>query len=160
RSPSRERCAAGRGAGTGAIRAERRYTRRVQRVARMAHRLPILLAFLAAAAPAAAAALTVYDDALRNGIQDYSYGCGRDFANTDPVHGGSASIAFTGNAFNAVSFAHPGGDLSTVDCPALHFWVHGGAAGGQQLRVIVQHDDAVVADAELDDLIQGGAIAA
>ncbi len=126
----------------------------------MAHRLPILLALLAAAAPAAAAALTVYDDALRNGFQDYSYGGGSDFANTDPVHGGSASIAFTGNAFNAVSFAHPGGDLSTVDYPALHFWVHGGAAGGQQLRVIVQHDDAVVADAELDDLIQGGAIAA
>src|SRR5690606_41824465 len=49
---------------------------------------------------------------------------------------------------------------SDLDYPALHFWVHGGAAGGQQLRVIVQHDDAVVADAELDDLIQGGAIAA
>jgi hypothetical protein len=138
------------------------YTRRTDPVAlRMARLLPVLIACFAAAVPATAVhALTVYDDALRNGFQDYSYGGGSDFANGDPVHEGTASIAFTGNAFNAVSFAHPDGDFAATEYPVLHFWIHGGAVGNQQLRVIVQLDDAMVADAELDGLIDDGAIAA
>ncbi|MEO7433604.1 MAG: hypothetical protein ABIR62_16645, partial [Dokdonella sp.] len=53
--------------------------------------------------------LTVYDDALQNGFQDYSYGGGSNFVNTAPVHGGNRSIALTGNAFNALSFFHDPG---------------------------------------------------
>ena len=104
--------------------------------------------------------LTVYDDALQNGFADWSYGGGSDFASTAVVHGGTKSISFTGNAFNAVSFAQPALNFTTSQYPALHLWVHGGASGGQQLRVILQLDGAAVAQAELDTYVPGGAPAA
>lgn len=121
--------------------------------------LRILLALIfcaAAAMPCVGQELSVYEDTLQNGFQDYSYGGGSDFANVTPVHGGSASIAFAGNNYNAVSFAHPGGDLSTDDYAVLRLWVHGGMAGNQQLRLFLQHDGSIVADAA----IAGGALVA
>ncbi len=117
-------------------------------------------------AVASAQDLSIYDDALRSGFQDFSYGGGSDFANAAPVHAGAASIAFTGNNFNAVSFAHPMQDFTTVAYPGVRFHVHGGMAGGQRLRVYLQLDDGnpntadIVAQAELDTYIAGGAIAA
>src|SRR6187455_3290993 len=116
---------------------------------------------LACIAPGAAAQdLTVYADALQGGFQDYSFGDGSDFANTQPVHAGTKSIAFTGNAFNAVSFAHPTTNFATTQYPGLRLWVHGGATGNQQLRLYLQLDDQIVAQAELDTYVAGGALAA
>jgi hypothetical protein len=129
-------------------------------VKRLFATLAVAVALACPAATALATSLVLYDDALQNGFQDYSYGGGSDFANPAPVHAGTLSIAFTGNAFNAVSLAHPDSDLDTTTWPRLRLWVHGGASSGQHLRLIVQHDDAVVADAALDGYIDGGAIAA
>ncbi|HEU4664835.1 MAG TPA: hypothetical protein VFS55_12480 [Dokdonella sp.] len=130
--------------------------------------LPAALALLSLAPLGARAqSLIVYDDALENGFGDWSYGGGSNFANTTPVHAGTHSIALAGNAFNAVSFTHETGLLSTASYPVLHFWLHGGTAGGQQLGLVLQSNCsaagnpcAVVAQGDLDPYIAGGAPAA
>jgi hypothetical protein len=108
--------------------------------------------------PAMAQNLTIYDDAAQNGFDGgFSYGGGTNLANTTPVHGGTKSIAFTGSNFNAVAFGRAG-SIATADYPILHFWVHGGAAGGQQLRLIV-YNGATTPSAELDTYVSGGIVA-
>jgi hypothetical protein len=119
-----------------------------------------LLVFVA---PVAAQDVPVYTDALQSGFQDFSFGGGSVFANPLPTHSGNASIALTGNNFNAVSFAHPSGAFATATYPRLRFFVHGGATGGQQLRLILQIGDPSVPvrpSVELDGYIPGGVIQA
>ncbi len=84
--------------------------------------LRFVLPFLLAPAALWAQDLPVYDDTLQSGFEDYSYGGGADFGASAPIHGGSKSISFTGNNYNAVSFAHTdagllGGPVS--DSPLL-----------------------------------------
>jgi len=119
----------------------------------------VLLALVATAA--AAQDVPIYADALQNGFQDYSYGATLpDFASTAQAHSGTKSIAFPGDDFNAISLAHPTVDYGTAQYSTLSFWIHGGASGGQQLRIYLQKDGAVVAQAALDTYISGGSIVA
>ncbi|MET0226919.1 MAG: hypothetical protein ABW187_10790, partial [Dokdonella sp.] len=121
----------------------------------------VVAALAAAATHAHASDLLVYDDALQNGFQDYSYGGGSDFANPAPVHGGSLSISLAGDDYNAVSFFHNGGPLAFADHPSLRLWIHGGDTGGQQLTLFLQNSTAgTLASVALDDYIDGGAPAA
>lgn len=118
-------------------------------------------AALALAAVDAHATLVVYDDALRNTFQDYSYGGGSDFDNAAPVHAGTRSIRFDGNAYNAVSFFHAGGALPIAQYPQLHLWIHGGSGGSQQLTLFLQDSGAgTIASVALNPYIGGGAPAA
>lgn len=113
------------------------------------------------AAAHAHADLVVYDDALQNAFEDYSYGGGSDFANSAPVHGGTRSIRFDGAAYNAVSFFHAGGTLDLVQYPKLHLWIHGGDGGGQRLTLFLQDTVAgSIAGVALNDYLGGGAPAA
>jgi hypothetical protein len=123
----------------------------------------ILFALSLFLATTAQAQLTIYDDQLQNSFQDFSYGgvpADFDFASTLQAHGGTKSIRFVGNNFNAVSFARPTPDVTTVQYPAAHFWVHGGSAGGQHLRIYLQLDGGIVANASIDSYIVNGPIAA
>lgn len=131
-------------------------------------RRPLILAALfvaAAAPPVLAQSLIVYDDSLKNGFANWSYGGGSDFFNTQPEHDASVySIAFTGNSNNAVSFTHETGLLSTANYPILHFWIHGGATGNQALTLVLQKNCsaagnpcAIVAQHTLNTFIAGGA---
>ena len=108
--------------------------------------------------------LTVYDDELRNGFVDgYSYGGGTDLAHTVTTYDGSPfSIAFTGASSNAVAFPNETVDFSGGSWTGLRFQVHGGATGGQQLRLQLYNDlgGVPVAEVELDAFIDGGAIIA
>lgn len=112
------------------------------------------------AACAQATDFSIYTDTLQNSFLDYSYGGGSNFAATTPVHSGANSIAFTGNNSNAVSFDHETQALNTTQYPLLHFWVHGGSGGGQHLRLDLQLNGSIVANAVLDTYITGGAIGA
>jgi hypothetical protein len=126
-------------------------------------RLLPALAALALAPTAGAQNLVIYDEALRNGFTgDYSYGGGTDFASTAVAHGGTHSVAFTGNDFNAVSFTNPDTTFAVSQYPVLHFWVHGGTEGGQTLELFVCTDASATscADAPLDGYIAGGSIVA
>lgn len=109
----------------------------------------------------------VFDDAARNGFDPaFSFGGGADFTHATTVYAGTTSIAYTGNAsFNAVAFARAGPpDLLTSQYHTLRFFVHGGTAGGQQLRLYVKRDaetgDTLIVEGELDRYIDGGAIVA
>ena len=106
---------------------------------------------------------TVYDDALRNGfVPGYSYNGSVDLANAAPVHAGAASIAFTSTGDGAVSFPNEDRSFPTSEFAGLRFRVHGGATGGQQLRLQVYSDlgDTLARDVELDAFIAGGSVAA
>lgn len=116
---------------------------------------------LLVASRAVAQDVTVYDDATQNGFNtNSSYGGGYDFASTAQAHDGTKSIALTGNNYNAVAFTHPTVDYTTAAYPSVHFWVHGGTAGGQQLAIQLYLNDVNVASAELDTYISGGALVA
>ena len=127
------------------------------------HRGYLIIIGCALAANAAAQNLVIYDEALRNGfVGDYSYGGGSDFASTAEAHGGTHSVAFTGNDFNAVVFANPDQSFAVSQYPVVHFWIHGGTSGGQTLELFACPDanGSNCADAPLDGFIAGGAIAA
>lgn len=122
-----------------------------------------VVSFLVSAAEAQT--LTVYDDALQNSFTDQSYvNAGSvDFNSTLQPHTGTKSIRFAGDNFGAVVFDRTTlANLSTATYPVLRFWVHGGGAGGQQLRVLLQKDNVYFAGggADVDSFITGGAIAA
>jgi len=117
-----------------------------------------MLSALALCSPARAD-LVVYTDGLDNGFQNYSYGGGSNFANTTPVHAGDRSIAFTGNAFNALSFFHDPGPLASADTPTLRLWIHGGTSGAQHFYLFLQNAGAIVAQASLDDYLPPGGLA-
>lgn len=130
--------------------------------------LTVAALFVAASTPPALAqSLVVYDDSLQNGFGNWSYGGGSNLANTTPVHGGTHSIALTGNNYNAVSFTHESGLLSTANYPILHFWIHGGTSGNQALTLMLQKNCSApgnpcvtVATANLNGFITGGAAGA
>src|SRR6476469_4252319 len=92
--------------------------------------LSVACAIALLAAVSASAQLVVYDDALQNTFQDYSYNNGAPgashFDNTAVVRTGTNSIQLIGFNYNAVSFFHSGGQLTTATYPTLHFWVNGG----------------------------------
>ena len=114
------------------------------------------LAFLAAGA-APAADLVVYDDALQNGFDNWSYGEGSNFANPTPVHAGSKSISLAGNNYNAVSFAKPGAGFTAAAYPSLKLWVHGGSGNNQSLILFLQNTaTSASANVPLNGYISGG----
>jgi hypothetical protein len=75
----------------------------------------------------------IYSDALLNGWQSWGWTT-IDFESTNVVHGGGKAIQVTiGNAWEAIYLHHNALDTSAY--AQLSFWIHGGAAGGQQLQV-------------------------
>ena len=97
----------------------------------------------------------VYDDATRNGFnQACTFGGVTgdfDFANPAPVHGGSASIRFTPESYNAVSWCTPA-TLSTTNLRGLSLWVNGGTTGGQDLQLVFGLAGSPVASVSLVNL--------
>ncbi len=82
--------------------------------------------------------LIVFDDALKNDFQDYSWR-GKDnkastfnFAATTQVRSGSKSIgAIAGEAYNYISFFKPGTLINASDYPGgIRFWVYGSKLSG------------------------------
>lgn len=125
-------------------------------------RLTALCVLAVFASTSAVAQLVVYDDALQNTFQDFSYpnppNGSYDLANATVVHTGTKSIQFVGYNYGAVSFFHSGGQLTTAAYPTLHFWVNGGAASGQRIRLFVYISGAAppIPSAAIDGYIVGG----
>jgi hypothetical protein len=94
--------------------------------------LPILV-LLALPGLSQAASQIIYDDDLATGWSDWSW-ASVDLAATSPVYSGSHSIAVTYTAgWQGLSLYYPG--LVTTGFTHLRFFIHGGGAGGQVLRV-------------------------
>lgn len=79
---------------------------------------------------------SVYTDALQNGWEDWSWSATRDFNSSSQFHGGSKSIGVNLAAWGALSLHHA--DINTGVFTNLTFWIHGGSAGGQQLRIFAE----------------------
>lgn len=74
----------------------------------------------------------VYDDALENAWQNYSWAA-VNLYNTSPVHSGLYSISVTCSNWSALYL-----DISAMSLSGftnLSFWINGGSQGGQQVQV-------------------------
>src|ERR1700690_413944 len=80
----------------------------------------------------------IYDDALENSWQNWSYSTTVNLNNTGTyVHTGSASISATiTSGWGALSLWHSAQDSSGFT--NLTFWINGGASGGQQLQIYAE----------------------
>ena len=82
--------------------------------------------------------LLIYDDALQNSFEDWSW-APHSLSNASPVYSGtnSISISFATN-FDGVWFVkNPGPAINLSNYTDLRFAIHGGGVGGQQLSIIV-----------------------
>jgi len=87
-------------------------------------------------------ALIIYDDALANGWQDWSWSGTINLSGTTNVHEGLYAVDATLNAWGGFSPAMPSGALDTsFGYDAVSFWVHGGA-GSDKPFVFFSEGDA------------------
>ena len=86
------------------------------------------------ASRAAAQDMTVYDDALENGWQNYGWAT-INYANTSPVYSGTASIKVTdpGTSFEAIYLGH--GAMNTAPYQSITFYIYPTAKGTDELDV-------------------------
>lgn len=89
----------------------------------------ITLFFLTAQAQTAQ---TVYTDSLQNGWENWSWST-VNLASTAQARSGTSISSTIGGAWQALYFHHA--TFSTSASTGVSFWIHGGAAGGQQLQV-------------------------
>ncbi len=125
----------------------------------MKGRLRIVIAWVAlwaAGSPASAQREDVYVDALGAGWQSWSWGGSYTFTNAAPVQAGAASIRSVQQAWGALSLHHA--SIPAGAYAYLEFFIHGGAAGGQLLRVQLEDDTTGGASAPVDveDYLVGG----
>lgn len=103
------------------------------------------------------AALTVYDDSLRNNFIDWSW-CIRNLSQTSVVHSGSRAISMEPDYWQGLQFANEQGvALNTIK--SIRFWIHGGSTGGQSLGLTVETDNSEASIA-LTNYLPGGRIPA
>jgi hypothetical protein len=91
------------------------------------------------------ASLTVYDEILASGWEDWSWNVTANYANSAPVHGGAASIAVTfTQGWDGLQIGYHGANLDVSAYDVFRFWVHGGTQGGQQITVQIGSLEQVV----------------
>jgi GH18 family chitinase len=103
----------------------------------------------------------VYDNAL-NGWADWSWNVTVSPTNSSPAYGGSgSSIAATYTAaWGGVQLAYSSG-MGTANLSKLEFYVHGGTAGGQNLRVYLSDMSGTsLTKVALNSYVDGGSVAA
>lgn len=83
--------------------------------------------------------LPIYTDNLVNGFQSWNWAT-INWLNTSPVHSGVYSIAVTDNG-NSEGIAFSRSDFNTTPYMGLNFWLNGGSAGGQKLKVMAMLDN-------------------
>jgi hypothetical protein len=108
-------------------------------------------------AATANANLVVYADASQNGFnQGCSFGGNAgdfDFANALPVRSGSASIRFTPDNYNAVSWCTPATYSATTDYAGIAFWVYlSNSAQGANLDLVLGYQANLVGASSLQSL--------
>jgi hypothetical protein len=112
--------------------------------------LPFLISTLVALRCAAQTNQTIYDDALQNAWENWSWAT-VNLNNAALVHGGTKSIIVTADAWEALYFHQSAFDPSLFT--NLTFWIHGGTSGGQRLVVqAVSGATAVAAGQQLGPL--------
>lgn len=104
--------------------------------------------------------IVIYDDQLRGGWENFSFGGNTSFAATAPVQAGTQSISHAAINFSAVSVANTTAAVSTTNYPRLRFFIHGGSSGAQDYSIALQLGPTLLANVALNSYISGGAIVA
>lgn len=83
----------------------------------------------------------IYDDVLKTGWVDNSWGTTRNYSDNSPVQSGSKSISVTyTEAYGGLSI-NSNSPVSLSGFTHLKFWVNGGKTGGQKITVKVNGDE-------------------
>jgi hypothetical protein len=100
----------------------------------------------------------LYDYALENGWQNYSW-ASVNFANTSPVYSSTDSIAVTyTGAYQGLFLYHT--NMSTVGYASLTFWINGGSVSGRSINIAGNRNGGGQAAVALNQFISGGTVAA
>lgn len=83
--------------------------------------------------------LNVYNDQLLAGWSNGSTGASINLNNSNPIEGGTRSIAVSPSQAGATFLVERSNAISIADYDTLRFWLHGGNNGGQQLRVMLKN---------------------
>jgi GH18 family chitinase len=103
----------------------------------------------------------VYDDALVSGWASQSWDVTLNFASTSPVHLGSKAVSATYTAAWGGIYLRHGSGVGPTGLTKLEFYVHGGTAGGQDLRVQIGEPGGWLATrVRVTNYIEGGSVAA
>jgi hypothetical protein len=95
----------------------------------------------------------IFDDALQTGWENWSW-AELELANSAIVQSGSHSIRVTVDAWEALYLHHA--PFAVSGFTNITFWIHGGTAGGQRLRLQAVFDSAAVADGQAIGPLEGG----
>jgi hypothetical protein len=99
--------------------------------------------------------LTVYDDYLNQPtFIDYSI-AGHDVTQSAYAHTGLHAVQMTPDRDRGLYF-YKDRVASTANYGALRFWVNGGSAGGQQLKLVILSGGVPVAEKSFADLLPNG----
>lgn len=85
--------------------------------------------------------VVIYDEALGNGWQDWSWSATIDLAGTSPVFQGTHAVNIYLQGWGGFSPAHASGPIDTFGQDAIRFWVHGGTGDNKALRFTSEGDD-------------------
>jgi hypothetical protein len=77
--------------------------------------------------------LLIFQDALLDGWQNWSWDTQVSFESTDPVFQGTKAISAQINKGWAAVYLHTDNPVSTTRYTAVRFWIHGGSKGGQNI---------------------------
>ncbi|MFZ4780448.1 MAG: hypothetical protein ACOYM3_34275, partial [Terrimicrobiaceae bacterium] len=94
----------------------------------------VFAVLFAIAGAAEAQDLTIYDDALENGWEDWSWAT-VSFANANPVHGGAKSVSVSDPTTNWEALCLHHSALDSSPYQSLSFWVYPTQSGSNQLLV-------------------------
>ncbi|HEY3567399.1 MAG TPA: glycoside hydrolase family 44 protein [Thermoanaerobaculia bacterium] len=111
-------------------------------------RRSLLVVFVVAAAPLAAATVTVYDNALQNGWQDWGWAT-RNLAQTAIYQSAPKAISWEPDAWAGLYFHNSPGAVS--DYTAVRFWING-AGGNQAVRLVIYSNGAEAGSKDLTPL--------
>ncbi|MCB0131917.1 MAG: hypothetical protein KDD78_13755, partial [Caldilineaceae bacterium] len=111
--------------------------------------LTTLLQLRPAVGHAQAGNLTIYDDGLAGGWENWSWSSTVNFGATTPVHSGNAAISLTYTSAWAGLNLRTASPVNTSGYDALSFWVHGGSSGTRELQVYIQTTDSAAASVQV-----------
>ncbi|UXI70116.1 glycoside hydrolase family 44 protein [Tahibacter amnicola] len=110
---------------------------------------------LACAPVSAQTSVPVYTDSLQSDFQNWSWGT-HALNNATPVHGGSQSIRFDPADWGGLLFARPQSSINIAGVASLTFWIHGGSAGNQVLKLALINGETRVAEFDVAPRTAGG----
>ncbi|MDB5243944.1 MAG: C-terminal target protein, partial [Spirosoma sp.] len=90
----------------------------------------------------AASTNIIYDDALKTGWADYSWGTTRNLNDNSPVQSGSNSISVTYTEAYGGLYLNQNSPLSLAGYSHLKFWVNGGKTGGQKIFIKINGNES------------------